>query len=273
MIERKTGTPPTDDRDWSALTLGERIRQIEVEGYLLIPNLLSAKQIAKIKAQVSTLETKGQDYSEHQRTAGDVMFLGGEIAELAAHPTTISFLRAMLGKDIVCVKGDYSNSQPGHPGLAIHTDADLDEPPVMIRVLYYLDELTPKRSPFGVIPYSHLSLHAEGSPYKRYLHHPDQLMVLAKAGSAILINHRVFHSNFPNSSNEDREMVAYAYRPGWCGPGEERPPWDQNKLEALPPEVGNLFTNPNIHYDDHFRGNWPSDMATSAPGISPDRWS
>ena len=67
--------------------------------------------------------------------------------------------------------------------------------------------------------------------------------------------------NWLLGSNEDREMIAYAYRPGWCGPGEERPPWDQNKLEALPPEVGDLFTNPNIQYDDHFeaigRLTWP----------------
>lgn len=89
MVERQAGVPTTDDRDWSALTLGERIRQIEMEGYLLIPDLLSAEQIAKIKSHVSTLETQGMDYSEHQGIAGDVMPLGGEIAETAAHPTTI----------------------------------------------------------------------------------------------------------------------------------------------------------------------------------------
>ena len=33
-------TPRVDDRDWSVLTLGERIRQIEVEGYLVLPDLL-----------------------------------------------------------------------------------------------------------------------------------------------------------------------------------------------------------------------------------------
>ena len=27
-----------DDRDWSALTLGERIRHVELEGYLVIPD-------------------------------------------------------------------------------------------------------------------------------------------------------------------------------------------------------------------------------------------
>ena len=244
MVERQLCVPGIDDRNWSALTLGEQIRQIEVEGYLLIPDLLSAEQIAKIKSQAATLETQGMDHSEHRQVAGDVMFLGGEIADLAAHPTTISFLRALLGEDVICIKGGYTNSHPGHLGLVIHTDADLAEPPVMIRVLYYLDDLTSKRSPFAVIPYSHLSMHAEGNPYKRYFHHSDQVMVLAKAGSAILINHQVFHSNRANSSNEHREMVTYAYRPGWCEPGEEKAPWDQNKLDALPTPLESYSPTP-----------------------------
>ena len=272
MVETPTVVPRIDDRDWSKLTLGERIRQIEVEGYLLIPDLLSEDQIAKIKAQVAELETKGMDYSEHQRTANEVMFLGGEIMELAAHPTMIPFLRALLGEDIICIKGDYARSEPGHPGMVIHTDGDLGEPPVMVRVLYYLNDQTPERSPFRVVPYSHLSLHAEGNPFKRYLEHPDEVMVMAKAGSAMLINHKVFHSNYPNKSDQEREMVAYAYRPGWCGPGDEVPAWDPDKLATLPPHVRELFGDPNTHYDDVSRGNRPPDMAHDARGISPDRW-
>ncbi len=34
-----------ENRDWSTLTLGEQIRQIEVEGYLLLPNLLDSPAV------------------------------------------------------------------------------------------------------------------------------------------------------------------------------------------------------------------------------------
>jgi len=44
--------------DWAALSLGERIRYVEVEGYLVLPNLLPSEQIARLKAQTSELETK-----------------------------------------------------------------------------------------------------------------------------------------------------------------------------------------------------------------------
>ena len=88
-----------------------------------------------------------------------------------------------------------------------------------------------------MIPYSHLSLHAEGNYFTRYHEHPDETMVTAKAGSAVFINHRVFHGNYPNRSDKDREMVAYAYRPGWCGPATEHPGWDADKVAALPDHV------------------------------------
>ena len=55
--------PAIDDRDWSTLTVGERIRQIEVEGYLLLPDLLSPDEIAALKTQTSTFQTTPVDYS------------------------------------------------------------------------------------------------------------------------------------------------------------------------------------------------------------------
>jgi hypothetical protein len=60
-------TPRIDDRDWSRLTLGERIRQIEVEGYLVLPNLLTPAQIARLKAETAKLTPKAVDYSPHQK--------------------------------------------------------------------------------------------------------------------------------------------------------------------------------------------------------------
>ena len=41
--------------------------------------------------------------------------------------------------------------------------------PAMVRVLYYLDDITMDVSPFRCIPRSHLSLHAEANPHTRYL--------------------------------------------------------------------------------------------------------
>ena len=74
------GTPRIDDRDWSQLTLGQRIQHLEVEGYVVIPDLLDADHIARLKTQASQFETTHVDYSVHQRGKSSIQFAGGAIS-------------------------------------------------------------------------------------------------------------------------------------------------------------------------------------------------
>lgn len=271
-----------DERDWSLLTLGERIRQIEVEGYLVLPDLLDATHVARLKRETSQLETFAVDYSVHQQVCQAVQFRGGEITRLIAHPPTIAFLRACFGDEILLMSYHYARSEPGHPGISLHADGQPygsqifgyeGSCPWLVRVLYYLDDLTREVSPFRVVPRSHLSMHAEANPYLRYESHPDEVMVPARAGSAVLINHRVFHGNFPNVGTHAREMLALGYRPGWAGPIAEVPAWDPAQVAKLSAEVREFFGDPNTRHGDFYGGNKPAHMPRTAPGISPHRWS
>ncbi len=274
-------SPKIDDRDWSKLTLGERIRQIEVEGYVVIPDLLPPDHLARLKSITDSLETHHTDYSLHQRGARDLQWLGGALTDLIAYPPTIAFLRELFGDTIVFSHYNYARSEPGHPGISLHTDGQpygseifgyLGSVPAMVRVLYYLDDLTPEVSPFRVIPRSHLSFHTDANPYRRFGDHPEALMVTAKAGAACFINHRVFHGNFPNVGDRPRAMLAIAYRPGWAGPLREVEPWDPEKLAALPDAVKPFFQDRNTREWVFDGGHKPADMKSEAPGIDPSRW-
>ena len=123
-----------------------------------------------------------------------------------------------------------------------------------------------------MIPHSHLSFHSDANPYKRYLSHPEEMMVTCKAGSAAIINQSVFHANYPNRSQEDRHLLAIAYRPAWAGPTSEVPEWDPEKVANLPPHVRQYFKSLNTRKIDYNVGNRPPNMATEAPGINPSRW-
>jgi len=274
-----TGT--IDERDWSALTLGARIRQIEVEGYLVLPDLLSKEQITRLKAAAAQLPTRTKDYSDAVQVCGDIQFTGGAITELIAHAPTIEFLHELFGDEIIFMSYMYTRSGPGNPGISLHTDGQPygsrifgyeGSAPFLVRVLYYLDDLTAEVSPFRVVPRSHLSMHADANPYNRYASHPEEVMVPASAGSAVLINHKVFHGNFPNTGERAREMLAIAYRPGWAGPVREVPAWEQVDLAALPSAVRPLFGDRSTRHWDFDAGNQPADMADEAPGMNPSRW-
>ena len=183
------------------------------------------------------------------------------------------FLAALFGDEILCTSCVFAVSKPGHPGIARNTDPQpygsailglQASAPKLVRVLYYLDDLTPERS--------HLSLHTDANPYNRFLSHPEEVMVTCKAGSAAIINQQVFHGNYPNRSQEDRRMLAVAYRSAWAGPIFEVPDWDQESVAALPDHIRPFFKSLNTRKIDFNVGNRPPNMAEEAPGINPSRW-
>ena len=271
-----------DDRDWSKLSFGQHVYQIEVEGYTVIPGLLSRQHLEELRSATARLDTFAVDYSVKQQVSPRAQFAGGAVTKLIAHPPTVQFLERLFGDEIVFMSYAYARSEPGHPGISIHTDGQPygseifgyeGSCPCTVRVLYYLQDLTEEVSPFRVIPRSHLAMHAHANPYLRYESHPEEVMVTAAAGSAVMINHRVFHGNFPNAGNYARELLAIAYRPAWAGPvAQEVEQWPQDELERLPDEVKPFFIDRNIRRWNYGGGNKPDNMASAAPGINPSRW-
>jgi ectoine hydroxylase-related dioxygenase (phytanoyl-CoA dioxygenase family) len=270
-----------DTTDYRTLSLGEQIRRIEVEGYVVLPELLAADQVAALKAETALLPTKAVDYSVYQQNCPNVQFRGGQITELIANPPAIAFLREVFGDDVVMMTCAYARSEPGHPGISLHADGQPygsrifgyeGSCPWLIRVLYYLDDLTEQVSPFRVVPRSHLCMHGDANPYKRYHEHPEEVAVTLRAGSAVLINHRVFHGNFPNTGDRPRELLAIAYRPAWAGPIERVDEWPQAELERVPSAVRAVMGSRNQRIWEFEGGNKPANMAREAPGMNPSRW-
>lgn len=270
------------DVPWHRLTRAEQIRSIEVEGYVLIPDLLSADVVEAIRAELEPLETTPVDYSPHQRGFSHVEQTDSPCAlGVVALPAMVEFLGDLLGDELICTSCGYAVSEPGHPGIAIHTDSQpygskifgmQASSPCLVRVLYYLDDLTPERSPFKVIPRSHLSLHADANPYQRYLSHPEERMITCRAGSAVVINQRVFHGNYPNYSDRSRRMLAIAYRPAWAGPIADVDDRDCSQNSNLPAAARPYFRSLNTRQIAFDLPNRPDNMCRQAAGINPSRW-
>jgi len=268
--------------DWSSLNRPAQIRSLEVDGFVVLPDLISTDEITAIREELDRLETTAVDYSENQRGHRHVIATDSpNTIRLIANPPVIEFLGDLFGDELICTSCMFSLAQPGHPGIAIHTDSQpygskifgkQASSPVLARVLYYLDDLTPERSPFKVIPGSHLSMHRDGNPYRRYLSHPDEVMVTGKAGSAAVLNQTVFHGNYPNHSDSDRRMLGVAYRPAWAGPIDDVTEHDAQAVARLPDEVKPYFRSKNTRDIDFDVPNRPDNLETDAPGISPGRW-
>ncbi len=271
-----------DTTDWAALNARQQIKHLEIEGFVVMPSLLDKATVDAIKTELDRLPTKATDYSENQRGHSDVQWSDSpHCIDLIANPALVGFLETLFGDELVVTSCVFALSRPGHPGIAIHTDSQpygskifgmQASAPRLIRVLWYLDDLTPEKAPLLMLPHSHLSLHSDAIPYKRYLSHPEAVMLCVPAGSAAIINQAVFHANYPNRSQEDRRLLAIAYRPSWSPPIVDVPDWPADKVAALPPATRRLFKSLNTGNFDFNVPNRPANMATEAPGINPSRW-
>ena len=272
-----------DTTEWASLTRAQQIRSIELEGFVVVPDLLSPETLAKLRDELGKLPMTAADYSPHQRVHPEVQWSDCPTAiDVIANPPLLELLSDLFGDEVICTSCGYALSEPGHPGIAVHTDAQpygskifglASSAPVLARVLYYLDDLTPECSPFKVIPRSHLSMHRDSNPYNRMLSHPDELMVTCKAGSAAIINQKIFHGNFPNHSDRVRRMLAIAYRPAWAGPVDDvEVDRDPEKVSRLPAHIQPFFRSLNTRAIDYDVPNRPDNMPRDAPGISPRRW-
>ena len=250
---------------------------------MVLPDVLPADRLAALRSELDKLPTTSVDYSPHQRgTRGGVQWTDSPTAiDTIAYGPVVELLAELFGDELICTSCGLAVSEPGHPGIAVHTDAQpygsrifgvQSSSPVLARVLYYLDDLTPERSPFKAIPRSHLSMHRDANPYLRYLSHPEEVMVCCSAGSAVIINQKLFHGNFPNHSDSARRMFAIAYRPAWAGPIGEVDDYDPQQVATLPENIQPYFQSLNTRHIDFDLPNRPDDMARDAAGIRPSRW-
>jgi hypothetical protein len=280
--EEDIGFMNIDATDFRKMTPAEQIRHFEVEGYVVFPEILPPATIARIKHELTAAEMAPTSYSDAQtRAVTQPQWQSRAVAELIGFPPMIEFLTRLMGPEIVFTRGFFQRTLPGSPGISMHTDGQPHGSnlfgyegscPRLLRVLYYLDELTATRAPFRLIPRSQLSFHAEASPYVRYKSHPEEITLVVPAGTAVVIPSTLMHGSHSNKDARPRELVQLGYRPAWAGPIQPVEEWDAALVAAAPeiakPFLRSLNTSGQMWEQQHK----PAGMKSDAPGINPSRW-
>ena len=270
-----------DATDFGSMLQGEKIRHLEVEGYVVLPDVLGQEHMDQINNEMADAPMKTKDYSDCQTYCHEPQWRSSALARLIGHPPVIDFLKVLLGDDIVFTRGLFTRTLAGSPPISLHTDGQPfgsslfgyeGSSPRLLRVLYYLDDLTPERAPFRIVPRSHLSFHASANPYVRYKWHPGEVTLCAKAGTAVIMPINMFHGTHPNKADSQRTLVQLGYRPAWAGPIQPMDEWDPELVAAAPPEAKPFLQSPNTTGLDWNQPHKPQGMKTEAPAIDPDRW-
>ena len=280
--EDEIGFMNIDETDFSSMSRPAMIRHLEVEGYVVLPAILPANVVRQIKDELANVEMSHTSYSVNQtRAVVQPQWSSRAVAELIGFPPMIDFLTELMGPDIVFTRGFFQRSLPGCPGISLHTDGQPHGSnlfgyegscPRLLRVLYYLDELTPERAPFRLVPRSHLSFHADASPYVRYKSHPEEISLVVPAGSAVIVPAMLLHGSHPNKHSLPRELVQLGYRPAWAGPIQPVDEWDADLVAAAPEIAKPFLQSLNTTGQEWEQQHKPAGMRSEAPGINPSRW-
>lgn len=279
-IERTARGPMRiDQTDYRALDTAEHLRRLEVEGYTVLPDLVDPATIARLREELADLPMGSAPYAENQRFAlRPPQWHSPTFLSLVGHPPVVQFLEQALGKDPVFMLGHYVTSGPGVPGLTLHSDYQPygseakgfeESSPATVRLLVYLDDLTPGRAPFTILPRSHLSLHRDANPYLRYDDHPEMVTVCLNAGDGVLFNVRAFHGTHPMLEDFTRGMIELAYRPAWARSAGEVAEWPAEEVAKAPDHVKPLLRGRNVGTDTVTPPVITDGVATVMP---PSRW-
>lgn len=235
-MSRRQGEAPlraTPTRDLAAAR-----RDLDELGYCLVDAALARQEVADYKAHLVEVAKGG----------GGVMNLIGRaprFLDLALHPVALAFADHQLGPDFLLSGSNAIIQRPGAPEQTLHNDQAYVPPPwsypLTMNIVWMLDDFTAANGATRVIPGSHLLNVATDRGVRSFgdwLQDPvftaplgEKIAVEGPAGTALIMDGRLWHQAGPNSTADQRRHGVQTY---FC-----RPHMRQQTVFhlSLPPEM------------------------------------
>lgn len=193
----------------------EQQRELDEQGAIIIPDVLSDAEIEAYKARLLALAAaERQDGSAIVHTGGlgqHVRWLAnkGEIFEqMLVHPKVTPFFEYLLGPDYTLSTLTSNIISPGAADGNYHVDSvmgAMPEPlpsiPMVANSLWLLEDFTPENGGTRYIPGSHRFL---AKPPAGLTGHPQEKRLSAPKGSVFLFNGAIWHSAGANHTTQPR---------------------------------------------------------------------
>lgn len=202
--------------------LAKARRDLDEFGYCLVQDALSADEVARYKAALQAAAG----------SSGGVMNLIGrapDFLDLAQNPIALEFADYQLGPDFLLSGSNAIIQRPGAPAQRLHNDQAYVPPPwtypVTMNIVWMLDEFTAANGATRIVPGSH-RLNVETPKgirsFEEWLTNPiftaplgEVLAAEAPAGTALIMDGRIWHNAGPNSTSDQRRHGVQTY---YCRP-------------------------------------------------------
>lgn len=185
-------------------------RQLELQGWLLLPGVLPAKELVAMHAAweqlAATLPNEGANTNWGPDLTSDPAF-----AICRTHPRVLAALGVLLDDDIH-VRWLHGRSPPrGHGRQGLHVDWSKPTPAerqILANAFWVLDDMDRDNGATRIVPGSHRWARMPRGPYAQPQgHHPEERVLEARAGDVIVFSAHLWHAGACNESGRRRRVV------------------------------------------------------------------
>ncbi len=208
----------------------------ETQGYLVIENALDADMLARLIAAADRIDARERTAENQTKLLSftNIVHEDPAFLDLIDLPTVYPKIWGILGWNTYLYHTHVDLTPPADEHaltwrVAWHQDSMRvnDEmethprPRLSVKVGYYLTDTTqPDRGNTLIVPGSQLQDEID-CPNDGVSNPPGSEPLCVKAGTAVIIDRRIWHSRSPNLWNETRKVVWYGYSYRWLRPKDQ----------------------------------------------------
>lgn len=233
----------------------------DLQGYLVVPNALSATDVAHLNAAMDTAIAQETDREMQTHRFGRLLSRGTTYHFLIDHPQITPYLEELLGPNFRLDHeyADVIRTGKGPIGTTLHGGATPFDPAQYFHyqngrmyngltvVAYTLKDVLPGDGGFACVPGSHKSNYPFPSAwYELEEPHPCVQRVTGRAGTAIIFTEALTHGTLPWHGADERRTVFLKYSPhpvSWSARY-----YNADELEGLTDRQRAILEPPNARY-------------------------
>lgn len=222
----------------------KQITQLELDGYLLLKNVVSTTELINLRARLEKLwEEEGQaagieNYIEPDiRRLANLANKGNIFIKIYSHADILEIVEFVMGPEIRLSMLN-ARDVPPQTGATMPYHCDTDNATKQDELgfnactaIWMLDDFTVENGATRLVPGSHLfeALPKEGLQ-DLYAVHPKEIIVEGQAGDVLVFNGHCWHAGRPNNTDGHRRAILAHYLRADI-------PHADNRRQHIPPEI------------------------------------
>lgn len=204
----------------------EKIEFLDTYGYLNLGQLLTTDQVKQVNDRIEELmQTEGENagselaeskYIRHPKEEGadrlaDLVNKGPVFDIFYTHDRVLAGIEAVLGNAYKLSSLNYRAAKPNQGLQKLHVDwknTVVDGSYKVCNSIWLLDDFTEHNGSTRIVPGSHkLSNLPDEVMSDTFDKHPDEIRIIAPAGSVFIFNSHVWHGGTTNHTDQVRRSI------------------------------------------------------------------